>query len=234
MQGKVLIVEDVQEMADLISLYLANEGLQTKCAASAEHAFEILSSWTVDLIILDINLPGMDGFEFLGRYRRAANTPVMVVSARTADEDIISSLGCGADEFMTKPFSPKVLAARVRALLRRVRDDRESGNRVFRFGPFVLDYDSCILKKDGQRIGLSAKEYGVLAWLAEHPSKPANPQQIYESVWKNNYGDLSVVAVYIQRLRKKLGDDPTNPDYIETLRGIGYRLNPEGKGVSRP
>jgi two-component system response regulator RegX3 len=226
MKGNVLVVEDVRELAELIALYLTKEGLEVKCVESAEDALTILEDWTSDLIVLDLNLPGMDGFEFLHTWRKGHDTPVMIVSARDGDEDLIAGLGGGADEFVTKPFSPKVLEARVRALLRRVRAPQEvTESRVFHFGPFTLDYDACILKKIENRIPLSAKEYELLAYLAEHAGRPSGPEQIYTDIWKNQYGDLTTVAVHIQRLRKKIEDDPANPQYIETVHGMGYRLN---------
>jgi len=234
MQGKILIVEDVRELADLVSLYLSKEGFEVRIAESGEDGFAELAGWTPDLVILDINLPGMDGLEFLQRFRRDSDTPVLIVSARDSDEDQIGGLGIGADEYITKPFSPKVLVARVRAVLRRQRsyglsdsDKRhgEAKENQFRFGPFVLDYDSCILKKNNERIPLSAKEYGCLAWLTGHAGKPMDAQTIYDGVWKNNYGDLTTVAVYIQRLRKKIEEDSANPVFIETVRGMGYRFN---------
>jgi len=224
MQGKILIIEDVKELAQLVTLYLSREGFEIRAAESAEEAFTVIEAWKPELIILDINLPGMDGFEFLQRYRRSSDTPVLIVSARNSDEDQISGLQIGADEYITKPFSPKVLVARIRAMFRRLTQERNDEN-VFRFGSFVLDYDSCILKKEGMRIPLSAKEYGCLAWLTEHSGKPMAVEAIYSGVWKNNYGDLTTVAVYIQRLRKKIEEDPANPVFIETVHGMGYRFN---------
>ena len=224
MQGNILIIEDVKEMADLVSLYLSREGFEVRAVESGEQGFSVIEGWKPELVILDINLPGMDGFEFLQRLRRTSNTPVLIVSARDGDEDQISGLGIGADEYITKPFSPKVLVARVRAVFRRFREFNEKEN-VFRFGPFTLDYDACLLKKNGQRIPLSAKEYGCLAWLTENAGKPMDVETIYAGVWKNNYGDLTTVAVYVQRLRKKIEDDPANPVYIETIHGMGYRFN---------
>ncbi|QQO07457.1 response regulator transcription factor [Breznakiella homolactica] len=233
MKGKVLIIEDVQELAELIVLYLTKEGMEVKSVESGEDAFKELESWSPDLIILDINLPGMDGFEFLHKYRKTESTPVLIVSARNADEDIISGLGHGADEFVTKPFSPRVLVARVRAMLRRSQETQEKQDKmddnILRFGPFTLNQDVCILKKGEEKVALSAKEYGVLAYLAGNDGKPAGPEQIYADVWKNAYGDLTTVAVYIQRLRKKIEDDPGNPKYIETVHGMGYRLNTDAE-----
>jgi two-component system response regulator RegX3 len=121
MKGKVLIIEDVKELADLMALYLSKEGLEVESRDNAEDALQLLENTEPDLIILDLNLPGMDGFEFLQTYRKKRSTPVMIVSARNADEDLISGFSGGADEFVTKPFSPRVLAARVRALLNRLR-----------------------------------------------------------------------------------------------------------------
>ncbi|MDR2897202.1 MAG: response regulator transcription factor [Spirochaetaceae bacterium] len=226
MKARILIIEDVQELADLMELYLVKEGLTVTKAESAELAFTLLESEKPDLIILDINLPGIDGFEFLHRYRRSADTPVLIVSARTADEDIIAGLGYGADEFVTKPFSPRVLVARVRAMLRRIQEPAgKAETNIFRFGLYTLDFDVCILKKEGERIALSAKEFAVLAFLAAAAGKPQTPEQIYAGVWKNAYGDLTSAAVYIQRLRKKIEADPASPVYIETVHGMGYRLN---------
>jgi len=245
MQGKVLIIEDVKELSDLVSLYLSREGFEVRAVESAEKGFAVIAEWPPELIILDINLPGMDGFEFLQRLRSShttgtRDTPVLIVSARDSDEDQISGLGIGADEYITKPFSPKVLVARVRAIFRRARNigSRElekSQEYLFRFGPFVLDNDSCVLKKNSQRIPLSAKEYACLAWLTEHSGKPMNVETIYSGVWKDKYGDLTTVAVYIQRLRKKIEDDPANPVYIETVHGMGYRFNvPDAGQGARP
>jgi len=229
MQGKVLVIEDVKELADLVYLYLSKEGLEVRIAESGEDGFSVIEGWKPELVILDINLPGMDGFEFLQKFRRNNYTPVLIVSARDSDEDMISGLGIGADEYITKPFSPKVLVARVRAIFRRFRDFERNQENLFRFGPFVLDYSACILKKDGQRVSLSGKEYGCLVLLTEHSGKAMAVEAIYSGVWKNNYGDLTTVAVYIQRLRKKIEEDPANPVYIETVHGMGYRFNPAGR-----
>jgi len=226
MKGNILIIEDIKEMADLITLYLSREGFDVRTTESAEDGFVIIENWKPELIILDINLPGMDGFTFLEKFRKSSNTPVLIISARDGDEDQINGLGIGADEYITKPFSPKVFVARVIALFRRLKGLSESNHKnIFRFGPYILDYDSCILRKNGERISLSTNEYGCLAWLTEHPGKPMPVEAIYAGVWKNKYGDITTVAVYIQRLRKKIEEDPTNPIYIETVYGMGYKFN---------
>lgn len=233
MNAKILIIEDVKEMSQLISMYLEKEGMEVFLAETAEIAFEKLDVWNPDLVLLDLNLPGMDGFEFLNYFRKKSSIPVMIVSARNADEDVISALGYGADEFVTKPFSPRVLVARIRALLRRVQDNQnKNDDSCVKFGPYILDYNSFSIKKinaDGtaQRVSLSAKEYEILSYLTKNPNKPLSPETIYNDVWKNAFGDLSGVAVYIQRLRKKLEEDPSNPKYIETVFGMGYRFTNE-------
>ncbi len=229
-KAKILIIEDVQELAELEALYLGKEGLETKIVESAELALETIESWQPELIILDINLPGMDGFEFLHRFRKKSEAPVLIVSARVADEDIIAGLGYGADEFVTKPFSPRVLVARVRAMLRRVQDSETETGKGIRFGPYVLDTAACTLRKGTERVTLSAKEFDVLAFFAANAGKPLAPDVIYNGVWKNAYGDITAVAVYVQRLRKKIEEDPSNPRYIETVFGMGYRFAPEPDG----
>jgi two-component system response regulator RegX3 len=177
MQGNILIIEDEKELADIVALYLGKEGFEVRAVESAEQGFALMEAWKPELAILDINLPGMDGFEFLERFRREHTITVMIVSARDADEDLIAGLGGGADEFVTKPFSPRVLGARVRALFRRIRNiDGGDAGRLCRFGPFTLDYDSCVLRKGGEMVPLSAKEYGCLAFLSRNPGKPLSPK----------------------------------------------------------
>ena len=225
MKARILIIEDVKEMGDLIRLYLSKEGAEIALCETAEQGLEEIRGSGFDLIVLDINLPGMDGFEFLQRLRRESSVPVMIVSARDADEDAILGLGIGADEFVTKPFSPKVLTARVRALLRRVTDMKTVPANAVCFGDYALDLDGFVLKKGKEKIPLSTKEFEVLSFLARHPGKAFSPESIYAEVWKNRYGDITAVGVYIQRIRKKIEADSANPLFIETVHGMGYKFN---------
>jgi DNA-binding response OmpR family regulator len=227
-KAKVLIIEDVREMADLIGMYLSRDGVESVIAETAEEGFTSFHASPFDLVILDINLPGIDGFEFLQKLRTESPVPVMIVSARDADEDMILGLGIGADEFVTKPFSPKVLVARVRALLRRANDLVPGGAGLVRFGDYSLDVDAYLLKRGKEKVPLSSREFEVLSFLATHPGKAHTPETIYSEVWKNQYGEVTAVGVYIQRLRKKIEGDPSNPHFIETVHGMGYRFNPEG------
>jgi len=234
MQARVLVVEDVKEMADLIALFLEKDGMSVSARDTAEGALVLLKEAAFDLIVLDINLPGMDGLEFLAEARKGTDCPVLIVSARGADEDLVAGLGLGADEYMTKPFSPKVLVARARALLRRARGSSSADypGDLVAFGPFILDRSAFELRKEGQAIQLSVKEFNLLAFLATHADCPQTPQAIYDAVWKREYGDLTAVAVYVQRLRRKIEADPADPAYIETVYGRGYRFNSSGRGGS--
>ena len=228
MKASVVIIEDIKEMSDLIQLYVRREGMDTAVFDNAEAALEYLKTSTPDLILLDINLPGMDGFEFLNIYHKQSDCPVLIVSARDSDEDIIMALGYGADEFVTKPFSPKVLMARIRALLRRKQSGVSSSSKnIIQFGPYTLNTESCLLKKGDERIHLSAKEFDILLYLINSKGKTSTPEEIYRKVWGSEFGDLTAVAVYVQRLRKKLEADPAAPHFIETVHGMGYRFVPD-------
>ncbi len=226
MNAKVLIIEDELELGELVQLYLSKDGIDSDIAVSAEAGFENMSDTAYDLITLDINLPGMDGFEFLQKLRQKSEIPVLILSAREGDEDIVLGLGMGADEFVNKPFAPKVLVARIRALLRRVRSDLDhSASSSIIFDSFNLSPEGYHLEKNGERIILSTKEFEVLRFLVQNPGTAFSPDDIYQAVWGQEFGDISTVAVYIQRIRKKIEEDPSNPEYILTIHGRGYIFN---------
>jgi len=230
MRGRILIVEDTKELADLYALYLSREGFECSITPDAESGLPLATSkdqgW--NLIILDINLPGMDGYEFLEQLRKVSTIPVMILTAREADEDVIHGLGVGADDFVIKPCPPRVLAARVRAYIRRSQVSLESKEGSFwKFGPFELDAEALFLTKQGTPVNLSPREFGILQTLIEAKGKSFTPEELYDKVWGQNFGDVSAVGVYIQRLRRKIEDDPASPRYIQTQYGLGYRFNPE-------
>lgn len=228
MRGKILIVEDTQELAELYALYLNREGFECKIALDAETGLPLAMEGGWNLVILDINLPGMDGFEFLEQLRKFSAIPVMILTAREADEDVIHGLGVGADDFVTKPCPPRVLAARVRAYIRRaLAPNNGKEDSVRHFGPYELDAEALYLTKNGTPINLSSREFGILQALIEAKGKSFTPEELYEKVWGQNFGDVSAVGVYIQRLRRKIEDDPASPRYIQTQYGLGYRFNPE-------
>lgn len=227
MNSKILVIEDVPEMAELAAMYLKKSGMTVEAVATAEEALVCIEKEMPDLIVLDLNLPGMSGFDFLKKFRKEYNSslPVIIVSARDADEDIIAGLGIGADEFVTKPYSPKVLVARVEAIIRRQAKVTAAAEASYDFGPYTVLLNSCVLKKGPEKIPLSTKEYEVLEFLISHEGETLGPERIYNEVWKAQYGDITAVAVYVQRLRKKIEDNPSTPQYIKTVFGMGYRFD---------
>lgn len=229
MKANVLIVEDEEALAALTKLYLDKEGIENLIVPSAEAAQTALDSGSYDLVILDINLPGMDGFEFLQELRKISSVPVMIVSSRETDEDVITGLSIGADEFISKPIAPRVLVARVRAMLRRTRmkDGADSAHKTILFGEFRIDFDACLLTKGGVRLPLSAREFDMLAFLVDNAGKSFSSQDLYEKVWGQRYGDATAIGVYVQRLRKKIETDPKEPLLLQTVKGKGYRFNDE-------
>ena len=224
----VFVIEDEESISKLVCMYLEKSNIKTEPFFNAEDALSKLNKNVIpDLLILDLNLPGMSGFDFLKKFREMfkATIPVMIVSARDADEDIISGLEYGADEFVTKPFSPGVLVARVQAHLRRKDLVTGSGEDSINFGEYTLLLNSCVLKKGNDKIPLSTKEYNVLEYLVKNAGTVISPEKIFNDVWKVQYGDITAVAVYVQRLRKKLETDPSNAKYIKTEFGKGYIFN---------
>ena len=222
----IYIIEDEESISKLISLYLTKEKMDSKAFFNAEDALkELKDGKQPNLIILDLNLPGMSGFDFLEELKTIYNKEipsVMILSARDSDEDIIKGLGYGADEFVTKPFSPGVLMARIKANLRRQSFALEKMEDYIQFGNFTLLLGSCVLKKNGQKVSLSSKEYEVLDFLVKNAGQVISPERIYQNVWKVEYGDITAVAVYIQRLRKKIEENPSDCKYIKTDFGKGY------------
>lgn len=227
MKARILIIEDEPEIGELIGLYLKNDGIDFDLFESGEKGLEAFRKGEYDLLVLDINLPGIDGFEVLNIVRRESNIPIVVVSARQSDEDKVLALGIGADDFVSKPFSPRVLVARVRAHLRRYSriNAKTADEENINFGPYSINIEAYLFKKDNKRIALPPREFEVLAYLIENAGRALNLEDIYIKIWGNQYGDLSTVAVHIQRLRRKIENDPSNPEYIETVHGIGYRFN---------
>lgn len=221
----VFVIEDEESISKLICLYLSKSDINTKAFYNAEDALkELENGINPDLIILDLNLPGISGFEFLERIKKSSKIPnqnITILSARDADEDIIKGLDIGADEFITKPFSPSVLVARIKANLRRNSLSIQTED-IITFGEYTILLNSCVLKKGSKKIPLSNKEYEVLEYLAKNPNTSLSPETIYSNVWKVEFGDITAVAVYIQRLRKKIEDNPNDCKYIKTDFGKGY------------
>lgn len=225
-KAKILVIEDEPQMAGLIALYVKNGGMDATVCETAEAALEAIQKSEPNAILLDLNLPGMSGMDFLRKFRSESKSliPVIVVSGNDRDEDIIAALEIGADDFVTKPFSPRVLQARLSAALRRLATTEAAAEETIQFGEYTILENSCVLKRGAAKVRLSAKEFDVLNFLVRHAGESLSPNTIFNAVWKVPYGDVTAVAVYIQRLRKKIERDPQNPDFIKTVFRYGYRF----------
>ena len=222
MNARILIVEDEKDIADVLIMYLRREMVDPVWVETGEEALEELGNGDFDLIILDLNLPGIDGYETLRLIRQKNRVPVIIVSAREEDADMILGFGVGADDYVVKPFSPGVLIARIRAHLRRVSESAADRNEILSFGNWILDRTRLILTRNGQKTNLSPREMDLLVFLSQNEGVAFSQEKLYEEIWGNSYGDQSTVSVHIQRLRKKLEDDFSDPRFIRTRYGFGY------------
>jgi DNA-binding response OmpR family regulator len=223
----ILIVDDEPELCQIVERCCRAEGCEPVSVHDGDAALALASSHTVDLIVLDIMLGDLDGFDVLRRLReQGQRMPVVFLSARTEETDKIIGLGLGADDFVTKPFSPRELGARIKAHLRRSRQAGADAaeNRLVRRGPLCLDSQAMTVSLDGAPLGLTSTELKLLAWLMEHPHQVFTRRQLYQAIWGDAFMDDNTIPVYICRLREKIGDDSRNPGIIETVRGIGYRF----------
>mgnify|MGYP000309279347 FL=1 len=221
---KVLVVEDEPSIRKFITINLIRNGFNVMEAESGETGLEILNSYTPRVIVLDIMLPGMDGFEFCRRVRQEMpDTAIIMLTARTQDSDKIMGLELGADDYMVKPFNPLELIARIKTVLRRMDGVAENTKRI-RSGKFLLDIDAQKFFKDSSEINLTPTEFSILKMFMTNIGRALSRNELLNSVWgKNYFGDLKALDVYIRRLREKLEDNPSEPKYIETVWGYGYR-----------
>jgi len=221
---KVLVVEDEASIRKFITINLVRNGFSVMEAESGESGLEILNSFKPRVIVLDIMLPGMDGFEFCRRVRQEMpDTAIIMLTARTQDNDKIMGLELGADDYMVKPFNPLELIARIRTILRRM-DGVVENNKRIRSGKFLLDINAQKFFKDSSEINLTPTEFSILKMFMTNSGRALSRNELLNSVWgKNYFGDLKALDVYIRRLREKLEDNPSEPKYIETVWGYGYR-----------
>lgn len=230
----LLVVDDDPEIRELTQAYLSQQGFTVACVDSGETMDAYLEDHQADLIILDLMLPGEHGLNVARRLKNAGDIPVIIVSAQGDDVDRIVGLEVGADDYIAKPFNPRELLARVRAVLRRARRDRETAGGVeneVRFGPFVLDLAAHSLLRDGQPVPLTSGEFDLLAILADHPNKVLHRDRILDLLTgaERSPFDRSI-DVRVTRLRSKIEPDPSRPIYIKTIWGKGYMFCPEGNG----
>ena len=226
---RALVVDDEEHLARLVADYLARDGFTTQVALDGEHALEAARAARPDVVILDLTLPGIDGVEVCRQLRTFTDAYVIMLTARAEEVDKLIGLAVGADDYLTKPFSPRELVARVRAMLRRPRTgqpaDGEAAPR--QFGGLVIDPAAREVSVDGKPVELTRLEFDLLDALSARPRLAFSRRQLVERVWGEDwYGDEHIVDVHIVRLRRKLGDDPTQPRYVLTVRGVGYRMGP--------
>ncbi len=223
LMSRILIVEDDERIRSSMRLALEDEGYAVDEAGSGEEAVDQVAADSMDLVLLDLMLPGMDGFETCRSLRRHSAVPVIMVTARTDTHDVVAGLEAGADDYVTKPFVAKELAARIRALLRRSRSD--TGTPSLGFGDVQIEPDAGVVRRDGEEVHCTRTEFRLLCELADHPGKVLSREHLLERVWGYDYfGDGRLVDVHVRRLRTKVEPDPANPRFILTVRGMGYKL----------
>ena len=225
---RILIVDDDYNIAELISLYLTKECFETTIVNDGESALTAVDSFAPNLILLDLMLPGIDGFDICRQVRDVKNTPIIMVSAKKDDIDKIRGLGLGADDYMTKPFSPSELVARVKAHLARY--DRLTGsaveaNKVIEIRGLKIDTTARRVWINGEEKTFTTKEFDLLTFLASHPNHVYTKEELFREIWDmESIGDIATVTVHIKKIREKVEMDTSNPQYIETIWGVGYRF----------
>jgi DNA-binding response OmpR family regulator len=221
---RILTVEDDERIRTAVRLALEDEGWDVIEAESGEEAVEAFATNPADVVLIDLMLPGMDGFEVCRSLRRSSDVPIVMVTARTDTHDVVAGLEAGADDYITKPFQPKELSARIRALLRRARP-AEGGRRHLRFGDLEVVPEEGVVRRGDEEVHLTKTEFRLLCELASSPGRVFSREQLLERVWGYDYfGDGRLVDVHVRRLRTKVEGDPANPRHVVTVRGLGYKL----------
>jgi two-component system response regulator ResD len=229
--GTVLVVDDEATILDVVGRYMERAGYETYRAADGPEALRLADLHSPNLVVLDLMLPGIDGLEVMRRLRERPGPPVAVIllTARGEESDRLVGLRHGADDYVVKPFSPAELVARVDAVLRRVSPpvEPDEGAPPIEHGPLRVEPATRRVFLDGEELALTMREFDLLAYLAAHPGRVYSRDQLMEAVWGEHvFTDTSTVTVHVRRLRAKLGDDPAQPRFIETVWGVGYRLRP--------
>ncbi|WP_345240725.1 response regulator transcription factor [Pontibacillus salipaludis] len=227
---KILVVEDEKELGELVRDYLYVEGYTTILAHDGEEGLAQFHKEKPILAVLDIMLPNMDGIEVCRRIRKESTIPILMMSAKKSDTDKIIGLGIGADDYITKPFSPGELVARIKAHLRRYKhfsnQSEEENQDIMEYKDLKLDVKRYELYVKGEKVTLTAKEFKLLYVLLSNKGQVFSKEQLYEKVWGyTDFGDLNTVTVYMSKLRDKIESESTKPQYIETVWGVGYKFN---------
>lgn len=225
---RVLVVDDEAPLAQVVASYLRRDGFDVRVTGDGRAAIDLAREWDPGVVVLDLGLPGADGIEVCRSVRTFSDCYIVMLTARTEEVDKLIGLSVGADDYVTKPFSPRELVARVRAMLRRPRQPADSGPEVpqtLSFGSLTLDVGGREVHVDGTPVELTRTEFDVLAALASSPRVVFSRHQLVEAVWGPGWvGDEHLVDVHIGHVRRKLGDPPAEPRFIRTVRGVGYRM----------
>jgi DNA-binding response OmpR family regulator len=224
MTTRVLLVEDDPRIRTSLRMALEDEGYVVAEAESGEAALGAFDNRQPDVVLIDLMLPGMDGFDLCRNLRSRSDVPAIMVTARTDSHDVVAGLEAGADDYVTKPVAPKELTARIRALLRRARA-QEPHNQVIRAGRLEIRPDEGVVQLDGEEVALTKTEFHLLSELAQNAGRVLSREHLLERVWGYDYfGDSRLVDVHVRRLRAKIEDDPADPACVVTVRGLGYKL----------
>lgn len=222
MADSVLIVDDDESVLTMLNKVIRSAGMDANTVSGGKQALELVRERPFDIILLDVNLRDMDGFQVIQELRgRGVKTPIIIVSGRKEDYDTLYGLDIGADDYITKPFNPVILAAKVKALIRRSRGGSDS---VISAGPFRYHTSTLRFYKNGQEIILSSKENAMMKLFLDNVNRIFPKDMLYELIWGEAIVDENAIMVYINRLRQKIEEDPSHPRFIQTVRGLGYRF----------
>lgn len=227
MKKRILIAEDDLDILNLVKDYLNASDYETEYSQNGDDAYALFQNKSIDLAILDLMLPGIDGFELCRRIRKESNIPIIILSAKKSDSDKILALGLGADDYIVKPFSPRELIARIKSIFRRVDElsNFDSSKDLIEVDDLKIDTLGRSVTLKEEKVDLSVKEYDILLFLVNHSNQALSREKIFNKVWGyDNYGDINTVTVHVRKLREKIEEDPSNPKYIETVWGIGYKF----------
>ncbi len=227
--ARVLVVEDQADLNEAIARVLQREGFQVLVAYRAAEALEVIEEGRADAVILDLNLPDMDGVDVCRRIREVSDVPVLMLTARTAEKERVAGLEAGADDYITKPFSIRELVARLRAVLRRRRPVRQEApqptRRVLQVDDILLDRDGYQLYVRGKPVPVTPTEFKILRVLMENRGRVVSREELARAVWGDEPPDSHVIDVHISKVRSKIGDSPKQPKHLHTIRGLGYRFD---------
>jgi len=223
---KILIVDDEESIVQLIHYNLTSAGFETITAGDGRLALQRALTEKPDLMVLDVMLPEMDGFDVVRELRKVSRIPVLMLTARSEELDKVLALEMGADDYLSKPFSPREMVARVKAILRRAAPEKVGGEeRIIQAGPVVMDEERHQVKLNGAEVQLTGKEYELLHFLITNKGRVFSREKLLQQLWDYDYfGDTRTIDVHIRHLREKIETDPANPRYLKTVRGVGYKF----------